>query len=1075
MRDPGVRDLAGWLVNPATDAGINFYDGARWERVTYAEFAGQVLGAARRLRELGVGRADRVALALSSGPSFARYFFGAIAIGATPTPIAPPGYQGTADYGEFAAGRLSVLEPACVVAEATTIALLENRADTGRYVDATEAVPTGDVDVLSPLGKDDLALIQFTSGTSSAPRGVTLTNAAVLAQVDIVRGLLGGFVPEESFSSWLPLHHDMGLIGLFVTPVVHNVEVWLMRPEHFVRRPADWLATFGRHGARRSATPNFALGQLVRRLRPADLDGMDFSRWRSLVVGSDRISYPVLAAFHRLLAPYGLPSGTLTPAYGMAEATLAVTGARPSAPPSAVIVASMEFGSGAAVRITGRHQLGSGQPAELDHHTVVSCGVELAGVEVTVRDEAGGLVPDGHVGELLIRSPALSSGYLGNPPENGRFTEGGYRTGDLGFRLDDEVYVLGRVGDAVKVHGRFVTAEDVELAIARVLDLAVDRIAVVISDTADDPAVLVIVQQKVAGFDVDRVGGVLASFGLDPLRLLVLHLAKLAVPRTTSGKPRRAELWRRLTAGALAGDVVHRGSAFPPAAPGGKGHHLGVLRRAGLPVPPFVVLGAEELAAGEVGPERIAACLADIAAAAGAVVGFAVRSSPARSMPGMLDTLLCLGPTEADLKALTERLGDERAAWQALLTQATHLCRFVAGIAPGPSDADPRREWARLKRLFSEATGQPYPAGAVDQVRLAVAAVRRSWHTERAKQYRRAHGIPDTSTVAVVIQAMVYGTAAGVSGSGVVFSHNPLTGEPGLFGEFLSGATGEGLVSGTRTPQAVDLLRERAGHVYQELARYVDLLYRRLGDLVDVEFVVENGRLWLVQVRPATAPPHVLNRVRTQAWQDGVLSAAEALRLLDVDALFQPLPARVRPQRSDRLVAVGLPASPGAATGRVVTSTADALRHAAGGPVLLRPDTEPDDFAGIANSAAVVTLTGGSTSHAAVVTRELGVPAVVGAKIVDPGWFGECTVDSSDSSDSSDCSDCSDSGEVTVCGTSGRVWAGRVPILPSAVPERPAALLAAAGVESVVGTGEGEHARWLHAQRRVRERAGDRR
>jgi acyl-CoA synthetase (AMP-forming)/AMP-acid ligase II/phosphohistidine swiveling domain-containing protein len=1073
MRDTETCDLTGWLADPATDTGINFYDGTRWERVTYVTFAGQVLGAARRLRQLGVGRGDRVALALSSGPWFARYFFGAIAIGATPTPIAPPGYQGTVDYGEFAAGRLSVLEPTCVVAETTTIALLRRREETGRlrghYVDAAEPVPDGGVELLNPLAKDDLALIQFTSGTSSAPRGVTLTSAAVLAQVDIVRDLLGGFVPGlESFSSWLPLHHDMGLIGLFVTPVMHNAELWLMRPEHFVRRPADWLATFGRHGALRSATPNFALGQLVRRLRPADLDGMDFSQWRTLVVGSDRINYPVLDACYRLLAPYGLPASTLTPAYGMAEATLAVTGTRLSAPPSAVIVESMEFSSGTPVRVTGRHQLGSGQSAGFDQHTVVSCGVELAGVEVTVRDEAGGLLPDGHVGELLVRSPALSQGYLtqgylGDPVENERFTLGGYRTGDLGFRLDDEVYVLGRVGDSVKVRGRFVTAEDVELAVARVLDLAVDRLAVVVGDTADDPAVLVIVQQKVAGFTVDRVAGVLASFGLAPERLLVLHMAKLAVPRTTSGKPRRAELWRRLTAGTLAGDVSHRGSGFPPVAPGGKGHHLAVMRRAGLPVPPFVVLSAEELAAGEVGAERIGSCLAEITAAApaGAVVGFAVRSSPARSMPGMLDTLLCLGTTEADLAALTDRLGGERAAWQVLLTQASHLCRFVAGVDPGPSDAEPKLQWEQLKRLFSEATGQPYPADSVDQVRVAVTAVRRSWHAGRAKQYRRAHGIADISTVAVVVQAMVYGTAAEVSGSGVVFSHNPLTGESGLFGEFLPVATGEGLVSGTRTPQAVDLLRERAGHVYEELARHVDLLYRRLRDMVDVEFVVENGRLWLVQVRPATAPPHVLNRVRTQAWQDGVLTATEALRLLDVDALFQPLPARVRPEETDRLLAVGLPASPGAATGLVVTSTAEAMRYDAGSAVLLRPDTEPDDFAGIANSAAVVTLNGGSTSHAAVVTRELGVPAVVGAEIVDQAWLGQCSVDSS---------------EVTVCGTSGRVWAGVVPITPSVVPDRPTALLAAAGVDDPRAVPEkGERARWLYAQRRVRERVGDRR
>jgi acyl-CoA synthetase (AMP-forming)/AMP-acid ligase II/phosphohistidine swiveling domain-containing protein len=1068
-----MRSLTGWLEQPSTDCGINVYDGSRWERVTYAGLAAEVFAAAAQLRAEGVGPGDRVALALASGLSFARYFFAAMVLGATPTPIAPPGYQGRGDYPGFALSRLSVLQPSCVVAETATIGQLGPHmiaAAGPRFIDQADPLPAvaaGGGGLPGPLALDDLALIQFTSGSSSAPRAVTLTGSALLAQISILAEVadLGA---RESFSSWLPLHHDMGLIGLFLTPVVLGAELWLLRPEHFVRRPADWLATFGHHGVRQSATPCFGLAQLVRRVTPESLDGMDFSDWQSLIVGADRISYETLEAARQLLAPHGLSARVITPAYGMAEATLAVVAARRAAAPSAVRLESADFRSGAPVRVIGEHSLDRPEPAGTARaagHLVVSCGHEPTGIGVTVIDEAGRPLPDGHVGELRVRSPALSLGYLADPAENERFTADGYLTGDLGFRRHDQVYLLGRVGDSVKVNGRFITAEDVELALMDVLAVPQDRIAVVLRDTGDAAVTLVAVQQHIENLEPDRIADVIAAFGLDPLGFAVLEVPRRSVPRTTSSKPRRGQLWRELGTGDLDADALFVGRKFPfrfaadaaahAVAPGrvdlgGKGYHLTVIQAEHLPVPPFIVLGAAELAAGTVGTRQLRRRLRGLVHAAASVfgvaeptVGLAVRSSPPRSMPGMMDTLLGLGLRPDDADALADRLGSRDAAWETLARQAEQLCRLAAGA----SDADlraagPQRpaqaRWATLTTLFTELTGRPYPAGRAEQVSAAVAAVRDSWSAPRARDYRHANQIPDHPGPAVVVQAMAFGTASGVSGSGVVFSHNPLTGEPGLFGEFLPAATGEGLVSGTRTPEPVALLRESSAELFGDLQARVDQLFRALHEMVDVEFVVERGRLWLVQVRPAAAAEHVLNRVRVQAWQEDLIPAVDALLRLDVDALFEPMPAQAQPRPGDRLLAIGLPACPGAISGPVAVSTDDVLAQPPGAAILLRPATEPSDFAGMLNAAALLTLEGGTTSHAAVIARELGLPALVALRSVDPDWDLLAGLAHGTGEPAAALP------EITICGTTGKVWAGRVPVTAAAPLPRPAHLFAAA-------------------------------
>ena len=1110
-----MRDLTSWLTDPPADTGVNHFDGRRWTRHSYPEVARQVLATAAQLRRHGVAPGDRVALVLPTGPAFVRYFFATIAVGATPTPIAPSGYQGPVDYATFLDQRLATLRPRYVVSQDGTLDTLRQLPgwqgpDRPRLVDAAEPPPEDGDRSRAVLAKDDLALIQFTSGSSSAPRGVTLTNAAVLAQVELLADKYA-ITGRSRFASWLPVHHDMGLIGLFVTPVVLGCELWLMRPEHFVRRPLEWLRLFGEQGGTHAAVPNFALGRVLRRVRPDDLAGMDFSTWSALIVGSDRVSMPMLEQFHALLAPFGLPRSSLSPSYGMAEATLAVCGAGAGQEPKALLLHSTEFSPGTPVRIAGERTLPeAGRPAASDGpelHSVVSCGTELVGVDIVVTDEDGQALPDGHVGELLVRSPALSRGYFGDPPENERFTTGGYRTGDLGFRYRDEIYVLGRVGDSIKVHGRYVTAEDLELALSPVLGTPLDKLAVVLHSAGGEPVALVATQRRPATVDPARFADVLRSFGLSETRTVVLHVGALMVPRTTSGKPQRGRMWASFAAGELEGAVWHLGRDVPyrlhtdpdsgrarvvahaaagtadgtadgAAAEdrrellGGKGHHLAVMADLGLPVPPFQVLTSREIAEG-VPPERVAGALDRLAetaraGACGTPLGLAVRSSPPRSMPGMMDTLLGMGLTPDDVGPLAARLGDAGAAWELLLTQARQLCRHVGGadadrLAAVEAEADAevdaqvdveadaeaaglaRHEarYRRLCRLYTELTDRPYPRDAVAQVRVAAEAVRASWDAPRAREYRRVHDLPGTPGPAVVVQALVYGTAQGVSGSGVVFSHNPVNGDEGLFGEYLPGSTGEDLVAGVRTPRPVAALREQDAAVHEELARLVDRLHRELRAMVEVEFVVERGTLWLVQVRPAVAAPHVGNQVTLSMARQGLLDPAAALARLDVDALFTPPPAAVR-EPGEPPLAVGLPACAGVAHGPVVTSVEEVLRHPPGEVVLLRPRTEPADFAGIAQAAAVVTLEGGGTSHAAVVARELNVPTVVGARLADPELAAALRDGDGPAGGAPSI------GEVTVCGTTGRVWRGHHPAAAPPAAEGADALLRACPPDATV-------------------------
>ena len=403
---------------------------------------------------------------------------------------------------------------------------------------------------------------------------------------------------------------------------------------------------------------------------------------------------------------------------------------------------------------------------------------------------------------------------------------------------------------------------------------------------------------------------------------------------------------------------------------GGKGANLVVMAtELGLPVPPGFTITTEACAAALRGgwPEglddEIRRHMDRLGARLGRRFGdpadpllVSVRSGAPVSMPGMMDTVLNLGLTEAGAIGLARAMGDAAFA-EDCLRRLRQGYRDVIGVDVLPDDP-----W--------------------EQLTAAVDAVFRSWNSDRARAYRQREGIPDDLGTAVTVQAMVFGTRGPDSGTGVLFTRDPSTGERRLYGDVMFQAQGEDVVAGGMEPEPISVLDERMPEVAAELRAHAELLERHSTDLCDIEFTIERGSLWLLQVRSGKRTPVAALRVAIEMAEDleFPLSREDAVRRV-AHLLGDPPRSFVEDGERPSPMATGLPASPGIAVGELVTSASEAVRVAdEGRPVILvRSETSPEDVAGMMRAAGVLTSRGGLASHAAVVARGWGIPAVVGA------------------------------------------------------------------------------------------------
>jgi pyruvate, orthophosphate dikinase len=445
---------------------------------------------------------------------------------------------------------------------------------------------------------------------------------------------------------------------------------------------------------------------------------------------------------------------------------------------------------------------------------------------------------------------------------------------------------------------------------------------------------------------------------------------------------------------------------------GGKGANLAEMARIGLPVPPGFTVTTEACrafrVAGEI-PEglfaQVDAALADLEAETGRRLGdpsapllLSVRSGARFSMPGMMDTVLDLGATDATVPGLTT-MGDATFAWDATRRFIELFGRVVLGVESSVFEAAlhevltaagvrDERELsgaqladvvARQRRAIAE-RGIAFPTDPHEQLRLAIVAVFRSWDGARARAYRRVEGIDDDLGTAVNIQMMVFGNLDDRSATGVAFTRDPATGERRPYGDFLVGAQGEDVVAGTRHPEPLAGLAVDFPDQHAELLQHLDRLERHYRDLCDIEFTIEAGKLWMLQTRVGKRSAAAALRMAVEMVDEGMIPVRDAVGRVTPAQLEQLLHPRFGPDAPDPLT-VGLAASPGAAVGRVVLTAEEAIEVAADGTpvVLVREETSPDDLEGMVASRGLLTSRGGLVSHAAVVARGLGIPAVCGA------------------------------------------------------------------------------------------------
>jgi len=427
-----------------------------------------------------------------------------------------------------------------------------------------------------------------------------------------------------------------------------------------------------------------------------------------------------------------------------------------------------------------------------------------------------------------------------------------------------------------------------------------------------------------------------------------------------------------------------------------------------------------------------------------------VRSGAAISMPGMMDTILNLGLNDVAVEGLATATGNPRFAFDSYRRLIQMYGEVVDGIDghlfEGELQELKERRGVKLdvdleaddlrgligtfQRIYEREVGSPFPGDPSEQLRRAVRAVFDSWDSPRAKVYRRTYDIPDDLGTAVNVVQMVFGNKGDSSGTGVCFTRDPSTGERKLFGEFLVDAQGEDVVAGIRTPEPIEGMLDRLPEAYRELVETLDRLEEHYREMQDIEFTVEEGALFLLQTRTGKRTARAALRIAVEMTDEGLISREEAVARIDPGQLDQLLHPMIDPDAQLDVVATGLNASPGAASGAIVLDADSAEeRGRAGEDVLLvRWETTPDDIHGLIQSRGVLTAHGGMTSHAAVVARGMGKPCVAGCESLSIDLKAR-TIRLGDH-------ELAEGDHLTIDGGTGRVIVGAVPLVPPEIDER---------------------------------------
>ena len=491
---------------------------------------------------------------------------------------------------------------------------------------------------------------------------------------------------------------------------------------------------------------------------------------------------------------------------------------------------------------------------------------------------------------------------------------------------------------------------------------------------------------------------------------------------------------------------------------GGKGAGVAEMTRAGMPVPPGFTITTEACRAYYAGGrqvpdglwEQAESALAQVEEQTGKRLGdpqnpllVSVRSGAKFSMPGMMDTVLNLGLNAQTLEGLQALTGDQRFALDAyrrfvqmfgkivkgidgdLFEEALHAAKERAGVKTDPelSPAQLSELVDEFKAIYKKETGEEFPDDPKQQLRAAIEAVFASWNTPRAVAYRRLEKIPNDLGTAVNVQMMAFGNMGEGSGTGVAFTRNPITGEKELYGDFLSNAQGEDVVAGIRDTEPIAALRQHMPEVYAQFQDYAKKLEEHYRDVQDLEFTIERGKLYMLQTRSAKRTGEAAINIAVDLVNEGLISKEEAVARVEPRQLEQLLHPRVDPNAQAVPIGRGVPASPGAATGQAVfdADTAEEWGKEGRAVILVRIDTNPNDVHGMIAARGILTSTGGTASHAALVARGMGRPCIVGANGI--------LVDLKNRQFSANGVTVKEGEEITIDGTTGNVFQGKVPTI----------------------------------------------
>jgi fatty-acyl-CoA synthase len=553
--------------------GFNFYSakGVLTHVLTYADLRKRALMTARKLVSAGLKRGDRVAVIAETGPDFMAVFFGCQYAGLVPCPMPYTMYIGGKEaYIERVNGMLRAAKACAVI----TSSDLEGHvragaagASVGKVLtyDALQALPESLVK-LQAFGPDDVAYIQYSSGSTSDPKGVLITQKAIMANTQgILRDGLR-VTPSDRAFSWLPLYHDMGLVGFCLSPMMGQVTVDYISTPSFARRPALWLRLMSENKSTVSYSPSFGYDLAARRIN-GEAVTLDLSSWRAAGIGGDMVRADVLKHFSDALSVAGFDQNAFMPSYGMAESTLAVSFSDVAKP------LRIDTIDKSAYKNSGRAVPASATQATDTVRSFVVCGKPLPGHEMLVRDESGRTLADRDIGHIFVKGPSLMSGYYHNSEATDAVidADGYLATGDMGYMLDGEIVITGRAKDLILHNGRNIWPQDIEWAAEQVEPLKSGDVAAfaVEGEDGDDDVVVLVQCRATDKAEIEKLRREVSavvhhSAGVECAVILV---PPKSLPFTSSGKLSRAGAKQKLVSGELV-EITQRAS------PAGAGEFL---------------------------------------------------------------------------------------------------------------------------------------------------------------------------------------------------------------------------------------------------------------------------------------------------------------------------------------------------------------------------------------------------------------------------------------------------------------------------------------------------------------------